>query len=428
MYYNPLPLLIFGTGLYLLFKLRFFFVLHPLRSFGLAINKLKDERTRHSLFLALAGTLGVGNIFGVAVGIILGGAGSVFWLLFSSLFSSVLKYSEVALAQHCHDDRRVGPAFTGAIKSAFLRHGSLFSAIYSMCTLILALVMGGAMQSRAATGVSAEYFGVPHILVSLVLCTLLFIAVVGGRERISRVTSVIVPLSTVIYLLISIIAVSKNIDRISEVIALIFDSAFSADSAAGGILAFLFSSSVREGFSRGMLSNEAGAGTSSSAHICDKDATPGVSGLMGIIEVFFDTVLLCTLTAFVILTSDAYGSSHDGIILVYRSFEASLGSFSGLPLSLSVFIFAYSTVICWYYYGYEAAHALFGSAGKRLFLPVFIVFCLFGYTLSDFPLVVTTDLTMLVLSCICCFTLIKSSDRIKALSEQSGLLKLKKLK
>ena len=424
MFYNPLPLVIFFAGLYFLFKLRFFFVFHPIRTLRLAFDVLKDKRARASLFLALAGTLGVGNIFGVAVGIIIGGAGSVFWIVLSSVFSSALKYAEVTLTLDCKETVGYGPAFSGVLKSLGGASGRSLSAVYTIATLALSLIMGGAMQSGAATALCTEYFGVGTLVVSVFFCLLLIFAIIGKRSRISRITELLIPVATVLYILLSACALGVNCEKIPSAVTLIFKEAFTPSAVGGGAVGFLFSTAVREGFSRGMLSNEAGAGTSASAHIDSGIEEPGKAGVMGIIEVFFDTTLLCTLTGLVILTSVEDLSKHKGgMELVYHAFVGALGNFSGLLLTSVVFVFAYSTVICWYYYGTRAARGLLGRTGGAVFLPFFLGFCLFGGFIKDGPLIILTDLAMLVLGVICTYTLIKSSDRIKALSERCGLLK-----
>ena len=425
MTYNPLPLLIFGTGLYFLIKLRFFFILHPIRTARLAFSTLKSKDSFRSLSLALAGTLGVGNIFGVSVGIIVGGAGSVFWRLASSLFSSVLKYAEVTLALDCIEAKGRGPGFSGAIKCHNTRYGSHISLVYSLFTLVLALVMGGAMQSGAAAALLSERFSIPSLSVSFLIITLLLLAITKGRESISRVSAVAVPSATVIYLLLSLSCLALNVERVPDAVSMVLCDAFSTEALGGGVIGFLFSRAMTEGFSRGMLSNEAGAGTSSTAHVSSGRSEPSRAGLLGMIEVFFDTALLCTVTALVILSSGVDPEVGSAMSLVYLAFENCLGEWVGYPLSLCVFIFAYSTVICWYYYGHEAASGVFRARGRTLFLPLFLIFSFFGPLIDESPLIFFTDLSMLFLSVICCMTLIKSSDRIKRLSERSGLIDVK---
>jgi AGCS family alanine or glycine:cation symporter len=279
--------------------------------------------------------------------------------------------------------------------------------------------MGASLQVKAVVDSAYIISGVPVYISSLIIGVLIFIAVIAGANRIQKITVWIIPIATIVYIIVSLCVIVKNFHSIPSAVGEIISSAFSLESCAGGSLGFLSMKAIKEGFSRGMLSNEAGAGTSSTAHIisgsCDIDAI----GVMGIIEIFFDTVLLCTLTGLVILTSvPNFDEYRSGMALVLDAFTLTLGSSFGLLLTVLVFLFAYSTVICWYYYGTAAYCSVFSNRSKLFFAFLFLSFSMFGALFSEAILICITDFLMLVLSSLCLMALIKNSDRIKPLSER----------
>ncbi len=424
MSFSPLPIIITVAGLYLLIKLRFFFILHPVRSFGRALRTLRRPGKLGSFTLALAGTLGVGNVFGVCVGIIVGGAGSVFWLLVSTLFSSVLKYAEVLLSSDNKSHEGGGMFYT--VRNTYKRIGHPLSLIYAALCLLLAFVMGAALQSSTVISTSDGIFDTPPYITALLMSLLVAASVLGGGRIIGKITLIIIPLTTIIYITLAAGIILPNLYRIGDILSLILHSAVAPKAGVGGVLGFLLGAPFREGYSRGILSNEAGAGTSTLAHATSADDEPATAGLLGILEVFFDTALLCMLTALAVLLAipnpDAYDS---GMSLIIDAFSSGFGSTAAYLLLFCVFAFAYSTVICWYYYGNECVRQLFGGEYKLLYFPVFLAFMLFGYLINESTLVLLSDLLLLLLTVITVPTLIKNSDRLLYLSESSGILKIK---
>ena len=423
MKFNPLCIIVTLTGAYLLFRLRFFFILHPFRCLKKTCASLKKRQTARSLVLALAGTLGVGNVFGVAVGISVGGAGSLFWMLVSSLFASVIKYSEVLLSQASMDKR--GSESHGGIHNALLalgKFGGVLAVVYSSSTLLLSFSMGAALQSSTLVSSVGQIFDTPPLLTSVILSFFVLLAVVGGAAIIERVTEIVIPVTTIIYIILCSCVIFLCYERVPSALSEVWRSAFSCESAFGGALGFLLSRSLSEGFARGLLSNEAGAGTSSMAHARGASLNPAASGLMGIVEVFFDTVLVCSLTGLAILVSVPEPRAHfGGMELVFRAVCEPLGSFSGVILSFCVVAFAYSTVICWYFYGLESCLKLF-SGGRCVFLPLYLAFVCVGCMIPEDVLVFATDTLLLIMTALTSLVLIKSSDRIVTLSEFGGVL------
>lgn len=424
MLYNPIPIIITLAGAYILIKLRGFFILHPIRSMKDAIAVLGRRENFRSFTLALSGTLGVGNVLGVAVGIILGGRGSLAWLLVSSVFSAALKYAEVTLSEDSRDGRRGGMYYS--VRSSFLRLGGILSTVYAFACLLLGLVMGAALQSHSVTSVFGELFDTPPALPSILLAFAVLLAIVGGGRLISKITEIAIPASTIVYIILTFAVIFTHLDRLGDVIISVMRSAFEPRACAGGIVGFLFSSPVREGYSRGVLSNEAGAGTSTIAHSTGADVRSTTRGMLGVLEVVFDTVILCTLTGLAILL--AVPSPEDytsGALLVLDALKCAFGGISGHLLLFSIAIFAYSTILSWYYYSAECIRQLFGRVCHLTFAPLYLSFVLLGGFISEVILVSLSDYLLLVLVGITVPTLIKNSDRLVCLSEKSGLLKIK---
>lgn len=427
MKFNPLVIIVAITGTYLLWRLRFFFILHPFRTARHVLHGLKRRDVAKSLFLALSGTLGVGNIVGVAVGIILGGAGSVFWMLISTVFAAALKYSEVTLS--CDGVIRNLDGTHGGMHYALLRFfgklGHPLSVIYSSAVILLSFFMGAALQSAALVGSVGAIFDTPPTLIGIVLAFCVLFATLFGTKIIEKITAVIIPLTTIVYIILTVAIIFVCRARLGDAVNSILVGAFSSRGIVGGALGFLFSRAVSEGFSRGLLSNEAGAGTSSIAHARTSALHPSMCGLMGVVEVVFDTTLLCTLTALAILTAVPNPTSFpDGISLVTAA-ALTLGTPALSVLAFCISAFAFSTVICWYFYGTEAFSALFGSDGGGrcgvILLPIYLVFVVFGARLPSTPIIFVTDTLLLILTAITSLLLIKKSDRICTLSEGFGL-------
>lgn len=392
-----LPLLVGGVGLYLLFRLRFFYIAHPIRTVREIASALRDRDSRRSLALALAGTLGVGNIFGVAAGLMIGGAGCLFWLSVSSVFSMVIKYAETLLAYDVKGRR----GFSDLLRPPF-------SIIYALLILLLSLFMGSALQSAAVIDVAECGLGLKPVFSAIILLILLLPCLIYGIGKIEKITEIIIPLTTIIYIIMCFCVIFMNFSRLSCVIAEIISSAFRPISFASGVIPV----AVREGFSRGILSNEAGIGSSSMAHIRGGRRSPHVAGLFGILEVFFDTTLLCSLTGLAILTSGVNISAFSTpMSLVTAAFVNSLGDFSGYVLTFLILSFAYATIICWYFYGSEVCR-------RRGFALAFVIFLLLPLVARMDFIILSTDLIIFFMSIIVLSRIIKGRDRIDLLSRE----------
>ena len=217
-----------------------------------------------------------------------------------------------------------------------------------------------------------------------------------------------------------------NVKRLPSTLFEIINGAFNIKSAAGGIGAYVISASLKEGYARGLLSNEAGAGTSAMAQTRGGGRDPVQTGLLGMCEVFFDTVVLCTLTGLAVLTSGVSLSSRSGIEIVLSAVAVSFGDVSRIIVFVLVLLFAYSTVICWYYYGGECILYLFGNGKSRIFTVVYILAVLLGAFIPSDNIIIFTDYLLFFLCILTALALIKNSERIFSLSERYGLLKKSK--
>ena len=225
-----LPFLIITSGAYLLFNLRFFFILHPKSTLRFAFSGENKSKSVSSLILALAGTLGVGNISGVAIGIAIGGEGSVLWLVISALFSSAIKYSEVYLSY-----RRGSLGMIGVIRHAFLHTGGFFAAAYAITAVILSLSMGSVFQARAIAEASPTELGSAAFAFALSLTLCAFLICVLGKDRIKRTVAFLIPFAALTYTGACLFVIFGNIGRLPQVVRSIFRSAFSFKSTSGGI-------------------------------------------------------------------------------------------------------------------------------------------------------------------------------------------------
>lgn len=408
-----LPILVTTVGLYLLFKLRFFFVAHPIKTTREFVSALKDRSARRSFFLALAGTLGVGNIFGVSAGILIGGEGSLFWLFVSSLFSAVIKYAEILLV---FDGKRSEGGMAEVLSGVFGRKGKLVASAYALLTVAISLLMGAAMQAAAVCDIADEAIALKWPFSAFIIVVLLLPAFLGGAKKIESITEIIIPLTTIIYIIMCFCVIFCNFRKLPDIIFRVVSSAISPKSIAGGATAL----AIKEGFARGVLSNEAGVGTSALAHARSTERSPHIAGLFGMCEVLFDTTVLCTLTGLCILLSVPEPSAYDTpMALVFAAFSSSLGN-AGVILLPLIFCFAYSTLICWFYYGVEYSRLYFGGL-KAAFPFAFLAFAFLSQVIPSTVLLYITDIILFLMACLTLFAIFKKSSRIAELSLKKGL-------
>lgn len=422
--FSPLlPILIFGAGILFSVKLRFFYILHPIRIFRVFFPKREKRKSISSgtkkggvssfkaLTLALAGTLGVGNIIGVSAAIMAGGCGSIFWMWCSAVAAMVVKYAEIVLAVKtrkniCSDDGTV-KHHGGAMY--YIKNHRLSVFFAGLC-MIGSFTLGNVIQIRAASDALKSTFGIHPIFVGAIAAIVCALVIGGGVAGISDFTGKLIPFLTILYIIASVYIIAVNAEQIPSVIGRIINEAFAPSAAAGGIGGFLLSRGMRYGITRGLFSNEAGCGTAPIAHAEAETDSPAAQGCFGIFEVFVDTILLCTMTAFVvILAFDTVGLScatdSSGMLLVIRSYSLWLGKAAEIFISLSTAFFALATLICWAHYGLEGLHYItekHNSASirekrykpKKIYIMLYCLAALFGCFLSGGFIWSLADLTV----------------------------------
>ena len=300
---------------------------------------------------ALAATIGTGNIVGVATALTAGGPGAVFWLWISALIGMATAYAETSLGQKYRYRRPDGMWQCGPMVSMERGLGCRsMGLIYALFAVLASLGMGSMVQANAVSETLCYEAGMKQEIAAVLVTTLTAAVVWGGIRRISRMTSWFVPLSAGIYFFFSVRVLVVCRHSIPVVLGKILKEAWTPGAAGGGIAGFLFSRSVRFGLARGVFSNEAGLGTLAVLHGAAEDTTPEEQGMWAMFEVFVDTIVICTLTALVILCA-GMESGLDGAALTSFCFTKILGSFGGFLVSASMAAFAFATIVGWYYIG-----------------------------------------------------------------------------
>lgn len=384
-------MLLFMTaiGIFYLFRTGFL----PLRkgkeifrsTFGeLSGKRQKRDRSKISPFeatsTALAGTLGTGNIVGIATALTAGGPGAVFWMWVSAFFGMATKYAEIVLAVHFREKKQNGETVGGPMYYIEKGLGQKWLAVlFAVFCALAAFGIGNATQVNSISQSLHSTFGIAPLITGVVAAVLAGFVILGGMKRISSITSALIPMLAAGYIAGAIVAIILHWESVPAAFGMIFEDAFSVTSAGGGLLGYLSMEAVRFGFSRGIFSNEAGLGSAPIAHAAADTDSPARQGMWGIFEVFFDTIVMCTITALVILTSGSFDSGLDGADLTAFAFSKSFGGFSDVFLSVSIALFAFATLVGWFYYGEKSVEYLTKSEKVRfLYRCIYIVVIVFS--------------------------------------------------
>ncbi len=371
-------------GVYIAARLRFFCFRHPIRCIRLLFSKRHDMQSAdtdtyspfRALTVALAGTLGVGNITGVAAAMLAGGPGALFWMWISALCTVSVKYAEVTLAVKTRIKYSAAAGKTeyrGGPMQYFshVRGGSLAAAVFCVLCVAASLVQGNLIQTTAALSCLTSTFGLPLIPCTLLLCGIGAFLIFGGRKRISGFTSWMIPMMTAMYLVLGMTVILRNLSMLPAVFGEILRGAFSLRSTGvgGSIGCFL---AMQHGCAKGVFSHEAGCGTAPISHAGAHTDDAGRQGLLGIVEVLVDTLLLCTVTGLVLLLSgtlkgtDTIGDGTVFTVCVLDAFSRWFGDGAAVLLSISIVFYAFATLICWSFYGSECVRTLLSRFGIRI--------------------------------------------------------------
>ena len=418
------PLALLFVGIYLGSVVKFFHFRHPVKTLKRSFAGAGKNGQVKALIMSLGGTLGVGNIAGVSLALIYGGEGSVFWMWISACVVMAIKYSEVLLAQKYRKKCKGG--YEGGAMY-YIRDGAGYptlAALFGLLSISASVFIGSLIQANAVSESLGITFGMNPFILGIVLSIIVFILSIGGIDRVSFIMSVIVPFMSVLYIIMSFSVIFGNIDVLPGVFARIIKGAFNVRAAAsGGGYGMLMA--IKNGIARGMFSNEAGVGTSPMAHATAKSDFPARQGVMGIIEVFCDTILLCTLTALSILC--VFDKIPRGVLamqLVICAYENIFGSCAGVLISISVFFFAFATILLWSYYGQVCIGYFSDSHTLRIwFLVVYAISVGVGTVISERGAWIFCDAVTGVMTFINLFCLVKLAPVIRDESRRFGLLR-----
>ena len=381
----PLIVGILGTGIYISIKtggIQFRKLSFALRhTLGNIFEKDHDSKSGdispfQALATALAGTVGTGNIVGVSLAILLGGPGAIFWMWLAAIFGMATKFAEVSLAVLYREKK--GKGFLGG-PMYYIKNGmgnEKLAKAFAIFSGLAVFGIGNSTQSNAIAGVLKENLNINPLITGIILSIIAAIVIVGGINSISKVTEKLVPLMSILYIGGCISVLVVNYSNILPAFKEIFLGAFSPKSLGGGFAGISIKSVVSAGIARGVFTNEAGLGSSPIAHASAKTDHPIRQGLWGIAEVFVDTIIICTMTALVILTTGANTRANvDASALVSKAF-ASGSSFGPMIVTIGLSLFALSTILGWAYYGEVSIGFLFG---EKAFIPYRIVYVIFVF-------------------------------------------------
>lgn len=350
-----------------------------------------------SLCTALAATIGVGNISGVAVALALGGPGAIFWMWLSAFLGMMTNYAENTLGIKYRYKNEKGDWVGGAM--VYIERGlglKWLAVIFSVFCVLASFGIGNMSQGNEIANGLYNSFAIPKWTTALAVMLLAGLVIVGGIKRIAFVTEKLVPFMAVTYIIGAFVVIFSNIAEVPGAFAAIFGNAFNLPSMGGGVAGFTVMIAMRRGISRGVFSNEAGLGSSVMVHSASNVKEPVVQGMWGIFEVFADTLIVCTLTALTILTSGVYdyteyakyiGTSlpdtlKSGVALTSSAFESVFGSLGGNFISIAVMLFAFSTILGWSYYGERGIEYLFGLKAVPVYKLIFILVIFLGCNAS----------------------------------------------
>ncbi len=351
-----------------------------------------------SLCTALAATIGTGNISGVAAAIATGGPGSIFWMWIVAIFGMMTNYSENVLGIFYRRKNDQGEWSGGAMY--YLKDGlggyrgcktigAVLAVLFSCFCVLASFGIGNMSQINSIAVNMDASFHIPMWVTGVVLMAVAALVIVGGLKRIASVTEKLVPFMAIAYIIGSLVIVLMNASRIGPAFAIIFKCAFTGRAAFGGVVGATVKDAVTWGMKRGVFSNEAGLGSSVMVHSSSNVKEPVMQGMWGIFEVFADTIVVCSLTALVVLTSGlvdlqtgAMLTNTEKTAMVAEAFEVTFGSFGSYFIAIAVLLFAFSTVLGWSHYGTKAFEYLFGTRAAIGYKIVFVLFIVVGATMN----------------------------------------------
>ena len=361
-------ILILGTGIFLSLGLKGFTLTYIAVAFKQLFSKEEDSSSGEissfqSLTTALSATVGTGNIAGVATAIFVGGPGAIFWMWVSAVFGMATKFAEAFLAIKYREKNELGETIGGPmyyIKNGLTSKFIVFAYLFAAAGMIAALGIGNGVQVNSVSQVINNEFGFSTFSIGIVIAILVALVILGGIKSIGNITSKLVPVMSLVYILGGLLIIILNSSQVGYVFNLIVTSAFTSTAATGGFAGATVWMALRYGVARGVFSNEAGLGSSPIAHAAAKTNNPVKQGMISMLEPLIDTLIVCTITAFVILMSNQWVGEINGAVLTVASFENLLANGKYIVI-FGLILFSFSTIIGWSYYGEKCVEFLFGS-------------------------------------------------------------------
>ncbi len=382
----PTVLLIAATGILLMLRLSFM----PVRRLGYGLRlllqptdpaeKKGDITPFQALMTSLSATVGTGNIAGVAAAIFVGGPGAVFWMWVVAFFGIATKYAEAVLAVHYREVDPLGNHVGGPmyyIKNGLGPNWRWLGVLFALFGMLAAFGIGNGVQSFEVARALGTV-GIPSLLTAMVMGALVFMVIIGGVKRIAQAATAVVPFMAIGYVVACLLLLVINAGAVPGAIGSIFSNAFTGQAATGGALGTV----ILQGFKRGIFSNEAGLGSAPIAHAAAKTSQPVRQGAIAMLGTFIDTIVICTLTALVILSSGAMNGELSGADLSIAAFNETWGG-SGWIVTVSLLFFAFTTVLGWSFYGEKCTEFLFGVKAITPFRLVWVAVVVIGSVAGD---------------------------------------------
>ncbi len=403
----PMIVLIIGTGFYLQLCLGFM----PIRKVAYGFRMIWKSRTPGAaaegeitpyaaLMTALSATIGTGNIAGVATAIAFGGPGALFWMWVTAFVGMATKYAEVVVAVKYREvddkgEHAGGPMY--AIKNGLAQHWHWLGTAFAVFGGLAGFGIGNMVQANGIATAIEGAFGVDTWITGLALTVLTGLVILGGIKRIGAVAEKIVPFMATFYLVCVVIILIVFARNIPSAFAMIISDAFTGTAAAGGFLGATVLMALQRGVARGIFSNEAGLGTAGIAQAAGSTADPVFSGVVGMMGTFIDTIIICTLTGLAIMVTGVWSTGETGAVLSSAAFETALPGYGAYLLTISLALFAFTTILGWAYYSEKCWEFLVGTVAEKPFRVLWTVAVFFGATLSlDFAWLVADTLNALM--------------------------------
>jgi len=376
----PLITLLVGTGIYLTLRLKLLQVVRLPKALSL-IFKAKnhgegDVSSFKALCVALAATVGTGNIVGVATAVKIGGPGAIFWMWMAAFFGMATKYAEGLLAVKYRSTDAKGNIAGGPMY--YIRQGmgekyKPLATFFAAATILVAYFGIGTFPQVNAIVDSAEIsFGLSKVLTGAVLTILIAAITIGGLQSIAKVAAKVIPFMAVMYIAISVGLIAMNFDGVPAAVALIFESAFTGTAAAGGFAGSTIMMAMQNGIARGVFSNESGLGSAPIAAAAAKTKEPAEQGLISMTGTFIDTLIICTMTGLALVLTGVWQGDAAGAAMTSAAFASAYGAMGSSLLTIALVLFAFTTILGWNYYGERACIYLFGTKGVMPYRVIFI--------------------------------------------------------